>query len=349
MADRPDLAAATDAEVLDRIVGFDELFQRLWCSHIGASINVGLGLGGCGQVVAAIGRPELALVLSGGIGDVDSAGAAKDMWPLSRTVRESAHLTEVLVHRGHLEDALRADTHPDAVAFVAAFDTFLTRWGFRGPNEWELRSETWGTEPDTALAAIAAMSHAEEHASPEHGETARAAEREAATAQVHAAIAGDPAATAAFDGSLNAAHLFSRARERARMTAALLVHEQRLAARELGRRFVGRRELADARLVFMFTRSELIAHVRDGASVPRRSGRAGAALPRPVRLHPAVRHRRLRRAGSRVAAPLDRAGAGVARRSASRSPGCRGRPAWCAGRRSWSVTRAIRSPSRRAT
>ena len=268
VADRPDLATASDEAVLGRIIGFDDLFQRLWCSHIVASSDVGLGLGGCGQVVAAIGRPELALVLSGGIGDVDSAGAAKDMWPLSRTVRESAHLTDVLVHRGHLDDALRADTHPDAVAFVAAFDTFLARWGFRGPNEWELRSETWGTEPDTALAAIAAMSHAEDHASPEHGETARAAEREAATDEVHAAIAGDLAATAAFDGSLNAAHLFSRARERARMTAALLVHEQRLAARELGRRFASRRELDDWRLVFMLTRNELVGHVRDGVPLP---------------------------------------------------------------------------------
>ena len=52
------------------------------------------------------------------------------------------------------------------------------------------------------------------------------------------------------------------------MTAALLVHEQRLAARELGRRFVERGLVSDAALVFMFTRDELAAHVADGAGVP---------------------------------------------------------------------------------
>lgn len=269
VAARPALSSLSDADLLQRIVGWDDLFRVLWCSHIVASTCAGLGLGGCAGVAAAVGRPELSLVLSGGIGNVDSAGASFDMWPLSRRVRASAHLTELL-SAGH-DDAyerLLADTHPDAVAFAAEFRGFLQRWGFRGPNEWELRSDTWGTKPAIALAAIAAMRLADDGASPEAGEAARATEREAASATIRELVAGDPEAAGGFEAYLHVAHLFSRGRERARMTAALLVHEQRLAARELGRRFVERGTIGHAALVFMFTRAELIAHVADGAAAP---------------------------------------------------------------------------------
>jgi pyruvate,water dikinase len=154
------------------------------------------------------------------------------------------------------------------VAFVAGLDRFLTRWGFRGPNEWELRSETWGTRPAIVLAALATMRLADDDASPEAGEAARAAEREAATAAILEALGDDEAAKAALGANLHVAHLFSRARERGRMTVAMLVHEQRLAARELGRRFAERGLLGDPRLVYMLTRAELVGHVVDGAPLP---------------------------------------------------------------------------------
>ena len=171
VAARPDLSTLSDADLLQRIVGWDDLFRVLWCSHIVASTCAGLGLGGCAGVAAAVGKPELSLVLSGGIGNVDSAGASFDMWPLSRLVRSSAHLT-ALLSAGHddVYERLLADTHADAVAFTAAFERFLQRWGFRGPNEWELRSDTWGTRPAIALAAIAAMRLADDGSSPEAGE-----------------------------------------------------------------------------------------------------------------------------------------------------------------------------------
>lgn len=268
VAARPDLWAIDDAALLDRIVGFDDLFQRLWCSHIVASSGAGLGLGGCAQIAAAVGKPELSLSLSGGIGDVDSAGASLDMWPLSRQVRQSAHLTEVFTaDPAGLLERLRADDHPDAVRFVADLDRFLVRWGFRGPNEWELRSETWGTRPAIALAAIAAMRLADDSADPHAGEAARAHQRDVAATEIRAVVAADEAASAAFEGSMHVAHLFSRARERARMTVAMLVHEQRLAVRELGGRLAERGAIADRSLIYMLTRSELIEHVQSGRAI----------------------------------------------------------------------------------
>jgi pyruvate,water dikinase len=258
VAHRPDLSKASAAVLISRITGFDELFRKLWCRHIEVSLKTGVGLGAVAQVAAAIGKPELALELVGGIGDVDSAQANFDIWPLGRMVANSKHL-QGLFDAGiaGLLERLRADSHADSVAFVAALDTFLKRWGFRAPNEWELRSPTWGTQPEIALSAIDRLRYASDDDAPAAGNAKRAATREAATAAVREALAPMPDVLAQFNGGLNAAHLFSRGRERSRMTAAMLVHEQRLAALELGRRAYADGAIDSPAHVFMLLRDEL--------------------------------------------------------------------------------------------
>lgn len=257
---RPDLATLPTEALIARITGFDPLFRRLWCRHIEVSLKTGVGLGAVAQVAAAIGRPELALQLVGGVGDVDSAGASRDLWPLGRRVAASAHLM-ALFESGvdGLLDRLRHDGHADSRAFVDALDGFLRHWGFRGPNEWELRCDTWGTDPRLVLATIDRLRGAAADAAPEAGADQRVALREQATATVRAALAGNAEALGGFEAAHRAALLWSRGRERTRMSAGLLVHEQRLAALELGRRAVAQGAIADAKLVFMLLASELPA------------------------------------------------------------------------------------------
>ncbi|MEZ5227946.1 MAG: hypothetical protein R2710_15115 [Acidimicrobiales bacterium] len=167
VANRPDLTASTERELLEQLTVHEELAVHLWQAHLAASTIVGIGIGACGQIAAAIGRPELALALSSGFGDIDSAQATHEMWPLSRLVAKSAHLREVIAGNvGRRWDAIVGDDHPDAVEFVAAVGQFLDRWGFRGPNEWELRSDTWGTKPEILMTAIETMSRADDAESP---------------------------------------------------------------------------------------------------------------------------------------------------------------------------------------
>jgi phosphohistidine swiveling domain-containing protein len=266
VAERPDLAALSDRELVQRIIGFDDVFRALWCRHIEVSLKAGVGLGAVAQVAAAIGRPELFLQLVSGIGDVDSAQASQDMWPLGRMVARSAHLGAAFdAGVNGLMERLADDTDPSAVAFKEAFGRFLARWGFRGPNEWELRCHTWGTRPEIALAAIDRLRIAADADAPEAGLKSLIAAREQAVTTVREALAGAPEVLAQFEGGLNAAHLFSRGRERSRMTAALLVHEQRLAALELGRRAVVVGQLASPELVFMLFSDELIDFIRKPA------------------------------------------------------------------------------------
>jgi phosphohistidine swiveling domain-containing protein len=268
VVERPDLATLSEQELIQRITGFETLFRQMWCSHIEVSLKTGVGLGAVAQVAAAIGKPELALQLVSGIGDVDSAQASQDMWPLGRIVARSAHLSAVFdAGVNGLMKRLANDTDPSAVEFRGAFQHFLSRWGFRGPNEWELRCHTWGTQPEIALAAIDRLRFAADSDAPGASSKRLIAAREQATATVRTALAGAPDVLAQFEGGLNAAHLFSRGRERSRMTAALLVHEQRLAALELGRRAVTRGHLASPELIFMLFSDELADFFREPAQL----------------------------------------------------------------------------------
>ncbi|MEZ5376908.1 MAG: PEP-utilizing enzyme [Acidimicrobiales bacterium] len=278
VANRPDLTASTERELLEQLTVHEELAVHLWQAHLAASTIVGIGIGACGQIAAAIGRPELALALSSGFGDIDSAQATHEMWPLSRLVAKSAHLREVIAGNvGRRWDAIVGDDHPDAVEFVAAVGQFLDRWGFRGPNEWELRSDTWGTKPEILMTAIETMSRADDAESPAVRSDRQIAEHVEAVAAVREALAADEATSAMFEGQLNIAEMFSRARERARMTVALLLHEQRLAANELGRRLVANGVIDHANLIYMLGIDEL-TQVIDGqhdvlAELPAREAR----------------------------------------------------------------------------
>ena len=94
-----------------------------------------------------------------GLGGVESAGPASEMWRLAEMVRADASLMAAFDAGPGI--AARLDGHwPGAAPFRTALDAFLTRYGARGPDEWELASDTWGTRPDIALAAVDRIRHA---------------------------------------------------------------------------------------------------------------------------------------------------------------------------------------------
>ena len=265
VAARPDLAGLTDPELAERVTTtWAPLFRELFRLHIIVSLKAGIGLGALAQVCGAIGKPELSLTLARGIGDVDSAGPSRAMWDLGRLVANSAELTR-LFDSGNdgLLGRLQAGTDPDVAAFVARFDEFLTAWGFRGPNEWELRSPTWGTQPSLALALIDRVRLADGSTAPLAALERGGVEREAGAAEVRGVLAGNEALPQ-FEAALHAATLWCRGRERTRTTTAILVHEQRLAALELGRRAVAAGRLDKPEQIFMLTADELAAFATGG-------------------------------------------------------------------------------------
>ena len=266
VAARPPLREQTDEQLYEQMHAFDDIYREMFCWHILVSAAVGFGIGTVSAVCAAIGQPNLPMTLIAGVGDVDSAAPSHAMWAMARTIDSDAGLSaefDAGVH-GILE-RIATLTSPATETFRSQLHAFLDRFGSRGPNEWELRSRVWGTHPEIALAAVDRMRRMASEQSPDAHERRRADERIAATAGVRAALAEAPEALGQFDAGLRAAMVFGAARERCKTTLVMVVHQVRLAARELGRRWAAEGLLAQAEHVFMLTDTEVAAFRTDAS------------------------------------------------------------------------------------
>jgi pyruvate,water dikinase len=146
---------------------------------------------------------------------------------------------------------------------LADFATFLSDFGSRGPNEWDLGSDPWALRPELALAAIDRMRSADPEHAP-HRQAARLAEgRRAAVAAVRSAC--NPIDRYRFDKVLAATTLFSQARERTKTTVIAGIHSARLAQVELARRIEARGGPAQRWKTCLLGADELEACLRDPA------------------------------------------------------------------------------------
>ncbi|MFT4042578.1 MAG: PEP-utilizing enzyme [Gordonia sp. (in: high G+C Gram-positive bacteria)] len=254
---RPDLGSLTDTELVIRLRSFDTLLRRLFKHHIEASLKSGVGLGAIAQFADAVGRPEEALTLVAGLGNVDSAGPSLRMWELSRAAQDPAVAALFEAGPKGLYQRLRDSSAPAVVAFTKSLDSFLSDWDFRGPAEWEIRAITWGIDPDLALATIDRLRDVAQVEAPEAKSAERSAQREASAQAIRELLAADPETSGQFEAVLNASALWMRGRERGRTTAAMLMHELRLCANELGNRHAATGALASPRQIFMLLDSEL--------------------------------------------------------------------------------------------
>lgn len=255
--DRPELESFSDTQLVERMNSFETLLRRLFKHHIEASLKSGVGLGAIAQLAEAVGKPEAALTLVAGLGNVDSAGPSLRMWELSRLAQDPD--VAALFEQG-TKGLYQKLTGSDSAAvqnFRSELDSFLADWDFRGPAEWEIRAITWGVDPDLALATLDRMRSVSESEAPAAKSAERSAARDASAAAIREMVAADPEASAQFEAVLNASALWMRGRERGRTTAAMLMHEIRLAALELGRRHAATGSLATPRQVFMLFAEEL--------------------------------------------------------------------------------------------
>ena len=252
---RPDLSAASDAELVARARSLKPLVREFFepyqvygtMSATGPTVLGAL----CGEI-----DPALPGRLISGLGGIDSAPPSMDMWLLSRQVKESEDLTAVFDAgvAGLMERLANSDS---GNAFLNNFLGFLAEHGARGPYEWDAASETWEVKPESALAAIDAMRHADESLSPTNRHAAAVADREAAEQEVREVFAGNDEALATLDLGIRTARVFIAGRERTKLTSMLTNHEIRLPMYELGRRMTERGVLSTPRDVFLLRDAEL--------------------------------------------------------------------------------------------
>ena len=240
-SERPDLEAMNDRELWDytqkQLLSH---FRRLFGEHIYITFLSTVPVGAIQQICAAVGRPDDAMRIISGVGDVESAAPSMAMWRLGRKVAAEPALMAAFDQgidglMGRLKAAGSAGE-----SFLDEFAGFIRKFGARGPNEWEMRNHTWETRPELALAAIDRMRLAPDDASPELKNRKMAAERERIVPEIAAMLDGDPETQGQFLAAARAAVLFQAGRERTKTNAIKLIQEGRMAMHTIGRRMVAR-------------------------------------------------------------------------------------------------------------
>ena len=268
-AGRPDLTTLSDNELVARARLTQPMLQTGFRHHGIASSASGVAPGILFAIGQAIGDPAMPMTMCAGIGHVDSAEPSYRMWNLSRAVRSSVPLTAVFdAGVDGLLDRLGADDSPDAAAFLSSWDQFLVDFGSRGLSEWEMTSATWETEPELALGALNQIRHQNDEESPLIRNQAKADERAAKTAEVRAVVAalGNEELNAQLEGAIVATNQLGF-RERTKTNLVRVVHEGRMAFRELGRRHAEAGNLNDPEHIFMLLDDEVETFVANPGSM----------------------------------------------------------------------------------
>ena len=212
---RPDLGSLSDQQLWERFQEMLPLHRKMFAHHIYTSYMATVPIGVISAVATAVGRPDLIMPIISGIGDVDSAAPSHAMWALSRL-------------------------DPASAEFTTAFDDFVHEFGSRGPNEWESRSPSWETRHKLALVAIDCMRQAPDNADPARQFAIRAEQRAAASAELLATVAADPATHGQLAAAIGCSAAWLPGRERTKTNNIRVIHEMRMAMRELGSRMVDR-------------------------------------------------------------------------------------------------------------
>lgn len=238
-AARPNLDAMSNQELWEYARNlYTTHLRRLFGEHIFISFISTVPVGALTQICAAVGRPEDAMRVISGVGDVESAAPSMAMWKLGRIVAASPELTAAFDQGIEGLPARLETLGPAGEAFRKGFKQFTKDYGSRGPNEWEVRSSTWETKPELALAAIDRMRLAPEDAAPQGRNKHMAQERERIFGEISAMLAGDPETQGMFQAAARSAVLFQAGRERTKTNNVKLIQEARMAMHLVGKRLV---------------------------------------------------------------------------------------------------------------
>ena len=252
-AQRPDLATITDGALIARARSVLAYERLVWRGEVVGGVGGAIGPGALAQLLAGA-DPTLIVKLVGQAGDVDSAAPAFALWELSRHVRADAGLT---FEFDQGIDGLRDRIHAGFPEFDGQFSEFLYDYGYRGPNEWDLGSESWETRPELVLALIERLRVVDAHASPAARAHAQQQLGEQAMAAAIAQVGDDPEALATLRAASESARRFAAWRERGKSNCIRVIHEARVALLELGRRLHERGALEHPHDIFMALDDEL--------------------------------------------------------------------------------------------
>jgi pyruvate,water dikinase len=239
------------------------LERLMWRGHTIGSSCAPVGPSVITQLVGAD-HASLVVWLIGNAGDVDSAAPSFALWDLSRAVRDDEAVSKEFDDGlDGLLDRLRT-RQPE---FAARFAGFLADYGYRGPSEWDLGSDSWETRPQLPLGLVDRLRQLPDEASPRARAATRETDTAAALEQALDIVGDNPESVQALHTAIASARRFASWRERGKTNCIKVLHEARVALVELGRRLHAIGHLSSPRQVFMALESELDRLVADPASM----------------------------------------------------------------------------------
>ena len=246
---RPSFDDLSDNELILRMRDMLPLFAKIFSTHSEVSAAASVTLGAITAMALGVGRPGLDLRIAGGLGGVASSEPSFAMWDLSRIVRSSNELSGEL-DKGAENFKQKIETI-QAEEFKSALKDFITKYGSRGPNEWELRSKTWETHPELVFSIIDTMRNADDSHHPRKRHSEAQSKSKEALEELRASVAEDETASGTLEIAATSSSIFIPAREQTKTSIVKIVHEVRLAARELGRRLSAVGKLEKMEHIFM--------------------------------------------------------------------------------------------------
>jgi rifampicin phosphotransferase len=261
--ERRDLAAMSDAALVARARSVGPYERLVWRGEVFGGLAGAIAPGVLGQLLGPH-DPSLIIQIIGHGGDVDSAAPAFALWDLSRLVRDDAALAAEFDAGVEGLSARLRDRHPD---FAARFEEFIAEFGYRGPNEWDIVSDTWETRPELALGLIERLRTLGPEADPHERARNHAVDADAAMARAESFMGDDEAALATLRTAVASARRAAGWRERGKANCIKVLHEARVAMVILGRRLYEAGHLDHPGQLFMALDSELDALLADPASL----------------------------------------------------------------------------------
>ncbi|HJM29426.1 MAG: PEP-utilizing enzyme [Acidimicrobiales bacterium] len=260
-AGRPDLSSLTNSELLARARSLQPHLVAMFEQHVWVSLGASNGPGILSALLAEVDRLDDVVKLLSGIGDVDSADIGRELWKLSRMIRQNSNLSNAF-DQG--VDDLILDRCSEE--FGAAFNDFLYNHGSRGPNEWDIGADTYETKPELALSMLNSMRQQDDSADPEIAIQRNGEIREELRIEFSEMFAGNEEAAAMFAAGMQSGEVWLAARERQKSSIVKPIQEIRLCFIELASRLVESGSISDADLIFMLLEGELDEFIADPSS-----------------------------------------------------------------------------------
>jgi phosphohistidine swiveling domain-containing protein len=260
---RPALDAPDD-ELLAYLHSMPEPFEVVFKNHMTSTALASIVSGVLADACAAAGSPGLVTHLLGTAGDVRSARYSRELYGLSRLVRDQPTLTAAFDEGiDGLLDRIADD--PAAAPFRERFDAFVAEHGHRGPNDWELSGRTWDNTPNLAVLAIDRMRRSDGELVVAHDAVAEQQRRAEAIAAVRPSLKLLDRLN--FDKAIKAAPWWAQAREATRDRAVRCTMPAKQVFRELVRRGAERGGTPDPVAVALLSPiTELPGYLADPAS-----------------------------------------------------------------------------------